>query len=322
MQAGSLSRDAASADNPLVSQSATGNVLRAREVGRRAEAFSSFVVRGMRQGLRLHDNPPLAEAIREGAEGAHPVFVFDPGVHNRQRMGLNRMRFLLESLECLDASLRRRNSRLIVLHGSPRDVITEAARAWEATKVTYEVDEAEFSERDKGVTASLEADGVEVTSHATHTLYDPQMLLEACGKSPPVKYEAFLSLLSRVGEPEDPISAPDGMPPPLQDAEDRLEGASGLPTLEQLGYECSGEARVFPGGENEGSLGPRPSPSRRAGCPKPLPLTWDCSCSQHAGGWSTLWAGAIGCEASRSQRRSQRPCSSEWRKGTAASQTC
>ena len=38
-------------------------------------------------------------------------------------MGVNRVRFLLDSLADLDASLRKLNSRLLVLQGTPQDVL-------------------------------------------------------------------------------------------------------------------------------------------------------------------------------------------------------
>ena len=73
----------------------------------------------LRKGLRLHDNPALLAAL-EGASAVHPLFVLDPAFLKPQKVGAPRLRFLLESLADLDAALRLRNSRLIVLHGAPR----------------------------------------------------------------------------------------------------------------------------------------------------------------------------------------------------------
>ncbi len=70
-----------------------------------------------RKGLRLHDNPSLLAAL-EGAGAVQPLFVLDPQFLAPQRVGAARLRFLLESLTDLDAGLRRRGSRLIVLHGA------------------------------------------------------------------------------------------------------------------------------------------------------------------------------------------------------------
>lgn len=69
-----------------------------------------------RKGLRLHDNPALLAAV-EGASAVFPVFILDPHFVKPHNVGGARLRFLLQSLADLDASLRARKSRLIVLHG-------------------------------------------------------------------------------------------------------------------------------------------------------------------------------------------------------------
>jgi cryptochrome len=65
-----------------------------------------------RKGLRLHDNPSLLAAC-ESASHFYPVFFLDPyfAKKDNYRVGINRWRFLLESLQDLDASLRKLNSR-------------------------------------------------------------------------------------------------------------------------------------------------------------------------------------------------------------------
>jgi cryptochrome len=71
----------------------------------------------LRKGLRLHDNPALLAAL-DGSSALHPLFILDPWFTTPDKVGGARMRFLLEALADLDASLRQRNSRLIVLHGA------------------------------------------------------------------------------------------------------------------------------------------------------------------------------------------------------------
>lgn len=56
-----------------------------------------------RKGLRLHDNPALHQACKGVALA--PVFVLDPWFLTPQRVGVNRLNFLLESLRGLTASL-------------------------------------------------------------------------------------------------------------------------------------------------------------------------------------------------------------------------
>lgn len=70
----------------------------------------------------------------EGASHVYPVFVLDPWFlapdptapsPGSKLVGVNRIRFLLQSLEDLDENLRKHGSRLLVLHGNPTTVIPE-----------------------------------------------------------------------------------------------------------------------------------------------------------------------------------------------------
>ena len=70
------------------------------------------------KSAQIHDNPALVAGIAR-AKSVQPVFVFDPWLCQPSRVGANRMRFLLESLRDLDASLRDVGSSLLVLHGAP-----------------------------------------------------------------------------------------------------------------------------------------------------------------------------------------------------------
>ncbi len=45
-------------------------------------------------------------------------------------VGVNRMQFLLESLRDLDSSLRQRGSRLLVLKGTPQQVLPQVFKVW------------------------------------------------------------------------------------------------------------------------------------------------------------------------------------------------
>lgn len=62
----------------------------------------------------------------------YPVFVIDPHYMEpdpssfspgSSRAGVNRIRFLLESLKDLDSSLKKLGSRLLVLRGEPGEVM-------------------------------------------------------------------------------------------------------------------------------------------------------------------------------------------------------
>ena len=84
-----------------------------------------------RKGIRIHDNPALEHASK-GSDYLYPVFVIDPhymepdpkaSSPGSNLAGVNRIRFLLESLADLDSSLQRLGSRLLVLKGEPSEVL-------------------------------------------------------------------------------------------------------------------------------------------------------------------------------------------------------
>ncbi len=79
-----------------------------------------------KQDLRLDDHPAVQAAL--AADCVLPLFVFDPtllrpGDLGIRRMGVHRARFQLESLTALDAELRQRGSRLLVVQGNAAQVI-------------------------------------------------------------------------------------------------------------------------------------------------------------------------------------------------------
>jgi len=200
-----------------------------------------------RKGLRLHDSPALHAAL-EWSGALYPVFVLDPELTCPEKLGINRMAFLLGTLHALDAELRARGSRLFVLRGEPLAQLEWAFQTWKVERLVFEADTEPYAvRRDEGARALAHRLGVEVLSPGGHTLYDPGVLLEAAGGTLPTTYGGFQKLLTRVGEPAAPLATPDKLPPvPVQD----LPNSSGpdssasnfsVPTLLELGY--SGEAR-------------------------------------------------------------------------------
>merc|ERR1719284_1147051 len=71
-----------------------------------------------RKGLRLHDNPALLEAVKN-ATTFRCIYIIDPWFAGATNVGINKWRFLLQSLEDLDVSLRRLGARLYVIKGQP-----------------------------------------------------------------------------------------------------------------------------------------------------------------------------------------------------------
>eukprot|EP00741_Cyanophora_paradoxa_P025734 tig00000391_g24833.t1 len=207
-----------------------------------------------RKGLRLHDNPALLQALKPAPQHLYPIFILDPWFIKSGRVGVNRIRFLLESLADLDANLRRLGSRLIVLQGSPIPVLSRAFTDWGVARLAFESDTEPYAkERDARVREIAATAGVEVVSPSGHTLYPPEKLLDYCGGKPPLTMQGFQKLLATVGHPAKPQDAPRSVPPPAPGKV--ADGEHGVPSLAELGLslEAEGAAPVsrFPGGETE-----------------------------------------------------------------------
>ncbi|KAK6987077.1 cryptochrome-1, partial [Biomphalaria glabrata] len=84
--------------------------------------------------------------------------------------------FLLESLEDLDSSLRKLNSRLFVVRGQPADVLPRLFQEWGITHLAFEEDPEPYGkERDSAISALARELSIQVITRSSHTLYDPKV---------------------------------------------------------------------------------------------------------------------------------------------------
>lgn len=89
--------------------------------------------------LRITDNETLVQAVSASDE-VLPVYILDDRLLDDRHFGLRRigafrMRFLLESLEDLDYSLRSRGSGLLFRIGRPEEVLPELVKKYNVSKV-------------------------------------------------------------------------------------------------------------------------------------------------------------------------------------------
>lgn len=209
-----------------------------------------------RKGLRLHDNPALLSAC-EDASHIFPVFFLDPYFvkGGTYCVGINRWRFLLESLHDLDTGLRKLNSRLYVVRGNPQEMLPKLFKEWQISKLTFEVDTEPYArERDVKVRQIASAHNVEVATFVSHTLFDVEKITSKNGGSPPLTYQRLQTVLSQMGPPPKPVetlsqSHFSGCSTPVTDNHEEVYG---VPTLRELGLkeeDCG--VRLYPGGETE-----------------------------------------------------------------------
>ncbi|KAH7681758.1 (6-4)DNA photolyase protein [Dioscorea alata] len=210
-----------------------------------------------RKGLRIHDNPALDLACRR-SKHLFPVFVLDPRYLDPDpsafspgstRSGLNRIRFLLESLSDLDSSLRKLGSRLLVLRGDPVRVVSQILMDWNIGTLCFEFDTEPYSQvRDNQVKDFASKCGIQVFSPISHTLFSPADIIKKNGGKPPLTYQAFVKL---AGQPPPPLTEAYTCLPPVGD----LRGCEllDIPQIDELGYGDISQEEFSPirGGESE-----------------------------------------------------------------------
>lgn len=224
-----------------------------------AASSSDVAVVWFRKCLRLHDNAALVDAV--GAEVQHvcPVFVIDPHF-GTSWVGVNRYRFLLESLVDLDQQLQKQySSRLLVLRGKPEEVLGKLLKTGQPLfknrpkLLLWEEDTEPYAlRRDAAVAKMAEEGGVEVRTFVGHTLYDTDMALQQNKGKAPGNNQGIVKLAKALGEPAEPLAAPKKMPPLPKDVAAKAGSNFAVPTLEEMGYSNPDIPSKFPGGETAG----------------------------------------------------------------------
>ncbi|WAJ37675.1 DASH family cryptochrome [Pseudomonas sp. GOM7] len=187
----------------------------------------------LKQDLRLDDNPALQAGL--ACERLLPVYVLDPrllqiGPLGSRRQGVQRTRFLLESLVALDSALRQRGSHLLVVQGEPERVIPELVERLALQEVLTHAeiapDECALQKRVKDALGL-----VPIREFAGNGLLREHELPCLPSELPAV-FSQFRELCEERVLVFQPQPAPPALPP-LPDA--ALDLLQPLPTLSQLG---------------------------------------------------------------------------------------
>ncbi len=114
-----------------------------------------------RNDLRVNDHPALS-AAHVDFDAIVPVFILNEKLLHGAHASSNRNRFLLESLEDLKSSLKKRGADLVVRAGDPADELKKLADETNATAVYYTSDFSPYAiKRDAHVEQELKKASIE-----------------------------------------------------------------------------------------------------------------------------------------------------------------
>ncbi|MGY4385336.1 deoxyribodipyrimidine photo-lyase [Pedobacter sp. UYP24] len=134
-----------------------------------------------RNDLRLHDNEMLVEAIAK-SDSILPVYFFDPRYFTQTKFltaktGVNRAKFLLESVSALRDAFVKLGGNLLIVEGRPEDHILKIAEQYEISEVYHHrevgVEETQISAL---VEDTLWKQKINLKHFIGHTLYNKEDL--------------------------------------------------------------------------------------------------------------------------------------------------
>ncbi len=160
----------------------------------------------MRRNLRLEDNKPFAAALRN-ADKVLPIFIFDTTILKRfQNPYDRRLSFLAHTLCLINDQLKTLNGKLLVLHGTPLEVIPKLVKLLNIQAIYADQDyEPANIERDKNIQNAL-GNHCKLHLYCDHLLIKPDLILTK--NSHPYKVytpymDAFRAYIAHQGPPEE-----------------------------------------------------------------------------------------------------------------------
>jgi len=209
-----------------------------------------------RHGLRLHDNWSLKNAIGDGSKAVLPIYIWDGESTVTKLCEYNKIAFLLECLEDLDQSFKKSEGKLYCIKGDPVDVFENLHKNLNVSSICFDQDcEPIWHKRDEKVKTWCKQNHIEAKESVGATLWDPLVIIETNGGSPPVTYGQFCHVTKAVGEPQRPLPHQDLSRVKFAKLNEtplasNIEVYPNIPTAEMLGFKTPpGANKIFKGGE-------------------------------------------------------------------------
>lgn len=204
-----------------------------------------------RNDLRLHDNEVLVEAISK-SDLVLPVYVvderqFQPTHYHTLKTGVNRTKFILESIQALREGLQTIGGNLLIRIGKPEEVIPELVAQFEIAEVFHH---REVAEEETHVSTLLENNlwrqKINLKHIIGHTLYNKEDLPFPI-KDIPDTFPQFKKKVDREALVKPCFHTPSSIAVP------EVENWGTIPSLRELGFAdalpCNDILSTWKGGE-------------------------------------------------------------------------
>jgi deoxyribodipyrimidine photo-lyase len=163
-----------------------------------------------RDDLRLRDHPALSDAVASGAP-VTCVYIHDEETEGKRPLGAAQKWFLHHGLNALSDSLNEIGGKFHVLSGKSADIILNLVEAGSFGAVYWNRRSGKTElETDQHLKNALTEQGVEVKSYQGNLLHEPYRMETSTG-GPYRVYTPFWRAISKMGDPREPLPAPDAV---------------------------------------------------------------------------------------------------------------
>ncbi|TWF46346.1 cryptochrome/photolyase family protein [Neorhizobium alkalisoli] len=189
---------------------------------------ASPVLLWFRKDLRLDDNAALHAAIDAGGP-VIPVYIREPDMPDVGPLGGAQLWWLHHALAGLKADLKSLGGDLVLVTGKAEDVLVELAEKTGA-KTVFVNRAYERTLIDRDIAIALKENGIAIRAFHGQLLHDPKSIRTGSG-NPFKVFTPFWNAMQKLGEPAEPIDAPESIPAPEHfPRSESLDGWNLLPT--------------------------------------------------------------------------------------------
>jgi deoxyribodipyrimidine photo-lyase len=200
-----------------------------------------------RRDLRIEDNVGLSQA-HDRTSKVVGLFCLDPAILERDDVAPVRMKFMMGSLQALQADYEAAGSVILILKGAPERVIPALATALRAQAIYWNRDVEPYARsRDRQVADALKDAGIEYVAGWDQLLHPPKTVMTS-SNAPYTVYTPFWRNWIQQSK-ADPLPAIRGLEGLTAAEQDRAAkaGAIPLPSAEDLGFQWDNPLILDPG---------------------------------------------------------------------------